>query len=71
MPRKSREFSYTKESPHFYIICKKCGSDEMYFHSTGKAYNHDEEGLDVTLHCNNCGELNSIGDYCNIEIEED
>jgi len=51
----------TKDSPHFYIICKKCGSDEMYFKGSGE---YDENsGLDIILQCRNCSELNGIEDY--------
>lgn len=51
----------TKGNPHFYVICKKCGSDEMHFEGDGKM---DEDcGLQIFLVCDSCGELNGIDEY--------
>lgn len=50
----------TKGNPHFYLICKKCGSDEMYFLESEK----DDEGkTSICIYCCDCGELNGINDY--------
>lgn len=54
---------YTKTSPHFYLICKKCGSDEMYFKKIEK---DDDTITDICICCDNCGELSGIDDYVKV-----
>jgi hypothetical protein len=54
--------NYTKNNPNFYLICKKCGSDEMFFKKIElDPTNPDDTGVCVC--CDDCGELNPLNDY--------
>lgn len=44
-----------------YIICRKCGSDEIDFHISNECPD-DPTGF-VSMVCSDCGELTSIGEW--------
>ena len=48
-----------------YIICQKCGSDEMYFKIDENPIQWEGEPYNcgVDLCCTNCGELTSIEEW--------
>ncbi len=57
----SKEKYFIKTSPYFYVICKKCGSDEMYFKGSGEFVKGG--GIELDLVCNNCNQSNEIDEF--------